>query len=255
MKNILSKIEFHYTYLIMILGFVLTGHFINVIVFTLIILFHELGHIITSILFGYKIDKVIIYPYGGVTKVNTLVNTKIEEDLVVAVAGIIMQSIFFLFIMILYNAGYIREYVFNLFVLYNKGIFIFNLLPIIPLDGSRISYLILSKIFYFRLSSNLVVVISLCMIVILLYSNIYEKGYSIFMMIGVCLYNIYEFYKDISFVYNKFLLERYLYKIKFKKEKLITSIDRMYKNYSHYIKCDNMIMKEEEYLENIFKKK
>ena len=44
MKIILSKIEFHYTFIIIALGFVLAGYFSNLIVFTSIIIIHELGH-------------------------------------------------------------------------------------------------------------------------------------------------------------------------------------------------------------------
>ena len=103
MKNILTKIEFHYTYIIMALGLVLTGHFINLIVFTSLIIIHELGHYITSIIFKYKVDKIIIYPYGGVTKLNTIINTNITKDLLVAVSGIIFQTLYFIIIFFLYK--------------------------------------------------------------------------------------------------------------------------------------------------------
>ena len=48
MKNILNKIEFHYTYIIMAFGLVITGHFVNLIIFTSLIIIHEMGHIIIS---------------------------------------------------------------------------------------------------------------------------------------------------------------------------------------------------------------
>ena len=48
MKNILNKIEFHYTYIIMAFGLVITGHFVNLIIFTSLIIIHEIGHIIIS---------------------------------------------------------------------------------------------------------------------------------------------------------------------------------------------------------------
>ena len=95
MKNILNKVEFHYTFIIVAFGLVITGHFVNLIIFTSLIIIHEFGHIIMALLLSYKIDKVIIYPYGGFTKLNTKINTKIENDLLVAISGIIMQYIYF----------------------------------------------------------------------------------------------------------------------------------------------------------------
>ena len=48
MKTILNNIEFHYTYIIIALGYIITGYFPNLIIFTSIILFHELGHYIIA---------------------------------------------------------------------------------------------------------------------------------------------------------------------------------------------------------------
>ena len=98
MKNIFTKIEFHYSFLIMALGLVLTGHFSNLFVFTSLIIVHELGHLIMSRLFKYKVDKIIIYPYGGLTKLDTIINTNICKDLLVAISGVIAQSVYFLII-------------------------------------------------------------------------------------------------------------------------------------------------------------
>ena len=213
MKIILSKIEFHYTFIIIALGFVLAGYFSNLIVFTSIIIIHELGHIITGLHFKYKLDKVIIYPYGGMTKFNTIINTNINKDILVAISGVIVQSIYFILITILYTKGYIREYIYNLFTIYNKSILLFNILPIIPLDGSKIINLILSKYLYYNLSNKLTIIISFITIIIILITRIYEYNYSFIIILGLLMKNIYDFYKNLEYIYNKFLLERYLYKI------------------------------------------
>ena len=126
MKNILTKVEFHYSFLIMALGLVLTGHFVNLLIFTSLILIHELGHVITSIIFNYKVDKIIIYPYGGLTKINTLVNTSIKKDLAVALSGILMQSIYFLIIYILYRNNVTLQIYF--FLRFMNGILVYTMI-------------------------------------------------------------------------------------------------------------------------------
>ena len=206
MKIILSKIEFHYTFIIIALGFVLAGYFSNLIVFTSIIIIHELGHIITGLHFKYKLDKVIIYPYGGMTKFNTIINTNINKDILVAISGVIVQSIYFILITILYTKGYIREYIYNLFTIYNKSILLFNILPIIPLDGSKIINLILSKYLYYNLSNKLTIIISFITIIIILITRIYEYNYSFIIILGLLMKNIYDFYKNLEYIYNKFIL-------------------------------------------------
>ena len=49
----------------------MTGLFKDFVVFTSIIFIHELGHIVTGLLFKWKIDKVIIFPFGGLRIYNS----------------------------------------------------------------------------------------------------------------------------------------------------------------------------------------
>jgi len=255
MKNILTKIEFHYTFLLVALSLILTGHFPNLIIFTSLIIIHELGHFLTATTLKYKVEKITIYPYGGITKLNTLVNTKIEKDLLIAVSGIIVQSIYYITIKQIYLMGFIREYIYNLFTLYHYSMLIFNLLPILPLDGSKIVNLILSKYLNFNLANRLTVILSFITIIIILLGRYYEGNYSFILIIGVLLKNIYKFYSEISYIYNKFLLERYLYNINYKKKIIINDKNKMHKNKTHIINRRGEIIPEKTYLNKIFNKK
>lgn len=254
MKSILTKIEFHYSFLIIALGLVLTGHFSNLLVFTSLIIIHEFGHIIAALFYHYQIDKIIIYPYGGFTKINCMVNSDIWKDLVVALFGLIMQTLYFGVIYLLYSNGLIREYIYNLFLLYHKSMLIFNIFPIIPLDGFKILNLIFSKFLNFNLSNYLSIFISFIMIIIFLFSDIFVKNYSIVLILGIFFQNIYKFYKEISYVYNRFLLERYLYNISYKKKKIIDNENKMYKNKSHFFVKNGKMMSEKAFLATFFKK-
>ena len=66
----MMKIEFHYTYIIIAFGFILTGHITNLVIFTLIILIHEMGHYLMALKNNFKVFKITIYPYGGITKLS-----------------------------------------------------------------------------------------------------------------------------------------------------------------------------------------
>lgn len=237
----------------MALGLVLTGHFINLIIFTSIIIIHELGHALVAKNFNYKINKIIIYPYGGLTKIDKNINTNINNDIIVAIFGIIMQELYYLVILFLFKNGFIREYIYNLFSLYNKSMLIFNILPIIPLDGSKIINLILSKYINYNLSNILTIVISFISIYILLFSNIFDRNYSFILALGVILNNIYKYYQELSYIYNRFLLERYLYNYQYKKYKVVNDINKMYKNRLHYFKYQGKIIDEKELLEKKYR--
>lgn len=241
-------IIFHNSYLLLALCFILTGYYLNLIVFTSLILIHELGHFLTAKLLHFNIENIIIYPYGGLTKINDLINRDINEELLIATSGIITQFLFYILIYFLYTKSYIREYTFNLYTLYNNKIIFFNLLPIIPLDGSKIINLLFNKIFNYNLSNKLNIIISILTIFILIILNIYTLNYSNIMIYLILITYIYTFYKQRKYIYNKFLLERYLYNIKYPKIKIINNYNKMYKNKSHIIQNT----KESEYLKKIF---
>lgn len=247
------KIEFHYTYLLIALGFVLTGYFHNLIVFTSIILIHELGHYTLAKINHFKVEKIIIYPYGGLVKINNLLNTSINKELTVAISGIIFQTIYYLLIVLLYNQGIIREYIFNLFTTYNTSILLFNILPIYPLDGSKILNLLLSKIIPFNFANKLNIIVSIITLIIILAANYYNFNYTLILTLGIIIDNLTKYHRQLKYIFNKFLLERYIYKITYDKTKKINKINHMYKEKYHILKDKNTYITEKQVLSNKFK--
>ena len=249
------KIEFHYTYIIIALGFILTGYFHNLLVFTSIIIIHELGHYLIAKLNKLNVEKIIIYPYGGLVKMNNPVNTSINKELSVAISGIIFQTIYYLIIRFLYNQGIIREYIFNLFNIYNQSILIFNVLPIHPLDGSKILNLLLSKIIPFNMANKLNIFISIITLFIMIFINYYEFNYTTILIIGIILDNLTKYTKELKYIFNKFLLERYIYNITYPKTKKINKFKEMYKEKYHVLKENNTYITEKQALSHKFKGK
>lgn len=248
------KIEFHRTYLVMALGFVLTGYYLNLIVFTSLILIHELGHYLMAKVNRFNVEKIIIYPYGGLTKINDMINRDISEELLIATSGIIMQYLFYLLIRFSYNQELIREYTYNLYTIYNNQIIFFNLLPIYPLDGSKILNLILDKYLPYYKSNLVTIFISFVTILTIIVTSIYKSSYSNIMVMTLLLTYLYKFYSKRKYLYNRFLLERYLYDIEYPSIKVINNIKGMFKNKTHLININNTYIREKRYLSTLFKK-
>ena len=239
----------------MALGFVLTGYYLNLIIFTSLILVHEMGHYVVAMINGFKVEKIIIYPYGGMTKISDMINRDICEELLVATSGIIAQYLFYMVIVFLYREGIVREYVYNLYGLYNNQMIFFNMMPIYPLDGSKIFSLIMDKYFPYYRANIITMIVSLLCIVVIILASVYSNSYSNVMVMGLLFTYLYKFYKNRKYIYNRFLLERYLYKIEYPNIKIISSIGNMFKNKSHIIKFKNTYMEEKELLSNLFNKK
>ena len=243
---------FHYSYIIMAFGYVISGYYINLIAITSLLLIHELGHYTAAKLLKFKVLKIIIYPFGGITKINDLINKDINEEILVATSGVIFQFIFYLIIVYLNHINIIRDYTLNIYTLYNNQIIFFNLMPIYPLDGSKIINLLLSKFFNYNLSNKLTIMISLIGMSLFILTSSYNHNYSYIMVLSVLIIYNYKFIKQLKYIYNKFLLERYLYNINYPKIKIINNGNKMYKNNSHIIKVNNNYITEKKYLSKYY---
>ena len=94
-------IKFDYSFLFILFILLLCGYIRIGIFISLIVIIHELGHVLICKLFKYKIINVTIYPFGGITKIEKDINTSPNKEIILASAGIIMQIILIPFIKIL----------------------------------------------------------------------------------------------------------------------------------------------------------
>ena len=145
----LSNTTLYLLFILFLCGYIRVG-----ITIFLIVLIHEVGHVLVCLLFGYKIKSVTLYPFGGLTRVEKDINTSPYKELILASAGLFMQIILYV---VALSFGY-RDL---LFYKYNKSIFLFNLLPIIPLDGSVIVYSLLNRFTTFKNSYKMYIVVIL----------------------------------------------------------------------------------------------
>ena len=246
MKNILSKIYIHPIFIIVVFIFMLIGRFKLISYFMLLITVHELGHIITSFIFNWKIKKIIILPFGGLTKYETPINTPIIEELLVGISGILFQIIFYL----LFKNNISYKY----FSYINYFIIIFNLIPIYPLDGSKIINALLNYIISFKKCLKLNIIISYIFIIICMILSF--KVNKLFIIVFIfLLIEVYRNSQNINIIFNKFLLERYIKKYKFNKEIKINNINNMRKDFRHLIKKDGKYETEYTFLHKMFDNK
>lgn len=246
----MRKIKFHVTYYIISISFILTGQFINLLIFTSLIIIHELGHFLACIITKVNVDKITIYPYGGITKIEDIIDIDLKKELLISISGIIIQSVYFYIIYLLYKNNIIRNYTYNIFYNYHHSMILFNLIPIYPLDGSKILNTIINKIFNYKLSNMILIINSIIIMFSLIL--IYKFNYSYIMIIGVLINYLYDYIKNINHLYNRFLLEKYLYKKEHKNKKIIKNYKKMYRNTTHIIKINNKYQKEEDFLIKMF---
>ena len=195
---------------------------------------------------GIKINEIYIYPLGGISKFNMDLNISIKKELLILINGPIFQHIAYLILLVLLPTKR------DLINTYHYSILIFNLLPIYPLDGGKLVKLALNKIISYKSSLKLIIYSSYLITVILLLTN--KKNISLFIMVTLLLILITKEKNKIDYIYNKYLLERYLNNYNFRSNRIINNIDKLYRDKNHIIHTNNKYYRENEYLEKIYKK-
>lgn len=233
----LSSIKFHPFFFIVVIITTITGHFKDILIITSNILTHELGHVITGYLLSWKIEKIVILPFGGVTIFKEDINRCLLDEFLILISGPLLQFIVFYY--------FKNELVFN----YNYAILLFNLLPIYPLDGSKLINIVLNKVFSFRKSLKLTLILSLISLVIFLS---YNFNLITFIILLFPLMETIKTIRNVNYIFSKFLLERYQKKYHFKKVKIIKKMSEMKRDYEHIIIIDKKPYKEIEFLTKMF---
>ena len=199
----------------------ITGNFKGFLIFSKITIIHEIGHILAAIFLKWNIKKIIILPFGALTIFNEKINKPLKEELLILIFGPIFQLIF--------NSFTSSEITLN----YSVSLLLFNLLPIWPLDGSKFLNIILNKLISFKKSHLITLYISFVFIIF----TVIKTNFNLILILILMLILTKEIeeYKNHKNTFNKFLLERYLYNFKFKKIKIIKSLNtnKMKRDYKH----------------------
>lgn len=240
------KVNFLTLYFLLLLF--LCGYLkIGIIIF-LIVLFHELGHIFFIKLFKYKIINVTLYPFGGITKIDKDINTPLNKELLIACGGIIFQLILFIIIYFVPINVITKELLYK----YNMSILLFNILPIIPLDGSIIINSLLNKIFSYKISYYLYIIISIIFSIFYLLFN-YWYSLNNYLIVSLFIIKTYYAIKNYKYLKTRFLLERYLNKYEYKYISTKTGdLDILKIDTYQYFKENNKIVSEYSKLKEMF---
>lgn len=243
--KIMSKIRIHPLFYLSAFICIISGLFKDFYYITLIIIIHELGHIITSIYYKWKIEKIVILPFGGITIFNEYINRPIKEELLIAISGPLVQMLIF---SLSSNLKILHYHYFLLF---------FNLLPIIPLDGSKIFNLILNKVFSFKKSYQYTIIVSILSILSILLLFLNKLSLIWIIVISFLIFKIVLEIKNYKYLINRFLFERYLYNFKFKKNCIINGLDvfEIKRDYKHLFLNKKHYYTEREILRQMFDKK
>lgn len=237
MIHILNKISFHPLFYLITIVMLITGLFKHFILFLFIIITHELGHLLAILIFKWHIKEIVFLPFGGLILIEDDINKPLIEEFIITLMGPLFQLIIL--------------YLFPRLSYISIPLLLFNLIPLYPLDGFKIVNIFFNKIIPFKYSYLLSLIISFILTFILLF---YFHNFLVILSLILILFKTYEAYKIRKHYFNRFLLERHLKNLIFRKKKVINGLclDHMYRDYKHDFFFKNKYYDEKEILNNLF---
>ncbi|RCW66410.1 site-2 protease family protein [Saliterribacillus persicus] len=150
-------------FIILSLAFV-TGMIMEFLVIFGIVLFHEYGHYFWAKHFGWKIEGIYLWIFGGVMHTEADWKRPMKEEVIVTIAGPLQHLWIYLALYFVTPLDILPEATIQLIHYYNILILFGNLLPIWPLDGGKLLYLFFSFFLSFLNASRYIITFSVTFI-------------------------------------------------------------------------------------------
>ena len=194
-----------------------------------------------ALLLNWRVEKVLLLPFGGVTIFNEDLNRPMIEEFLILLCGPLFQIIFAYFFR--YN---------NTLVSYSNNLLLFNLLPIYPLDGSKLLNLFFNLFLIFKKTHLLTIYSSF--IVIFYISIKYDFNLMLVLILLFVFFKAFDELKNHNNIFNRFLLERYIKNFNFKKYRVVKSnnLKKMKRDYKHVFLVYRMYITEKKMLKKKF---
>ena len=237
----------------LVLTFLFTGLFKNILLIYLIVIVHEFGHIWIIKRLGFKILRVEIYPLGGVTVVDKRINTPVKRELLIASMGIVFQIGLGLVFRWLFSRGVVSLNTYELFLGYNRAIMVFNCLPIMPLDGYVFLRGLLELIWPYKKAFYGSIFFSIGVLVLFgIFNQVY--AFNNYLILGFLSYKIICSWREFKYIYERFLVERYIYNVHYSKVKYDKKVDLglLRKETLHYFRWQDTYLGEKKVLRQKF---
>ncbi len=134
----------HPLFLLFGVYYAVTGRIFLFLVSTLVAVMHECGHAFAAARYGYRLDKVVLMPYGALIS-GDIEGIGLKEEIVVALAGPFVNAVTAVLFVALWWF-FPETYPYTDVAAYSSAaIAVVNLLPAYPLDGGRVLYCAVAK--------------------------------------------------------------------------------------------------------------
>lgn len=150
----------HYTTILFFVICWFTRHLELIFLSYFSVFLHEMAHTFTAYLIGIEPSYIAFFPFGVNLRVKRKIIYSVSDEILLYMSGPLLNALLALFIQLIFTkTAYFQYFYWN-----NIGLFLFNLLPILPMDGAMVLKRILSDRIGSKYAGKILNVISIIMI-------------------------------------------------------------------------------------------
>lgn len=209
-RNLLQLVTIHPTLVLFLIIAFVTGTFVQLSIIWSIIIIHELGHFLAARYFNWRIQSIVLWVFGGVMKTDEHTTRPLKEEIIVTLSGPVQHVIIYFVIVTLSQLQLLPNHITEQALYFNSLILFFNLLPIYPLDGGKITLFLLSYMMPYRLAYRSVLICSfvICMLIIIAQLFIVSFTLTAVVLFLFLVIELYKYWQDEYYTFIRFLLHR-----------------------------------------------
>lgn len=209
-----EKVKLDWSFYAITLLAILTGYFNQYFIFAITILIHELGHLVMAFFFKWELEELKFFAFGGVMKFKGELNKSNIQDFIISSGGILMNSVILVGLILLQNQemSAIGQKVYSDWVWAQTFVIIFNLIPLPPLDGSRLLMDLLAFFIPYKVVLKRVKYFNWILIGIIVFFTFSYDIRQLYLMVSFLGYSTIRFNYQIFYLFQRFLLQKKMYR-------------------------------------------
>ncbi|MBA9088661.1 stage IV sporulation protein FB [Fontibacillus solani] len=208
-------ISFHPFFVIIMLTSLLTGHLLELLALFVIVFIHELGHVAAARFLGVKVLSVQMLPFGGVAIMEDTGHLTAGREILISLAGPLQNMVLIGLSLLFHAVGLWDGPFLSYFINSNLLIALFNLLPILPLDGGKISQSLCTLLLPYHAtliwSHRISLLFSIMLIAYSIIPQLLGQGavqLNLLLVGSFLLYSNWNDYRNIPYRFLRFLVNR-----------------------------------------------
>ena len=163
----IKKIHLHPLFILFAIYFVVNNQFIFFMNYFFVICLHEFAHFCIAEKKGYKLNKFSLMPYGARLDLNENIQ-KFQDEVKIILVGPLLNLLLCVLCILFWWIFPITYGLTFYFFEANFYMFLFNLLPIYPLDGGRLLKALLVNKVSFKSTKRIVKIINITFLMLFL---------------------------------------------------------------------------------------